>query len=113
MEREVLYSLINQRVDQMIKSGLVQEIKNLEGKKLSPTAEQVIGIGEIRSYLRGEKSLTDAVELMKQNTRHLAKRQMTWFRKDKRIEWLDVSPSDVAETIAIRIVRKLEDGWLS
>ncbi|MBF0483856.1 MAG: tRNA (adenosine(37)-N6)-dimethylallyltransferase MiaA [Candidatus Omnitrophica bacterium] len=103
MERDLLYGRINTRVDQMISQGLVEEIKALDKVVLSKTAEKIIGISEIRSYLSGEKTLEQAVELIKQNTRRYAKRQMTWFRKESRIEWIDLSPdfkpSDIADKI--------------
>ena len=68
---------------------LVDEVKSLIGCDLSLTAEKIIGIKEIKGYVEGLYPLEKAKALIKQNTRKLAKRQVTWFKKDKRIEWLD------------------------
>ena len=79
--REELYKRINERVDQMIKDGLIEEVKGLLKKyKLSLTASQAIGYKEIISYLNGEMSKEDAVELIKKRTRNYAKRQVTFFK---------------------------------
>ena len=84
-----MYQRINHRVDEMIGLGAVDEVRGLLDLNLSFTAEKIIGIKELGSFIRGETSLKDAAELMKKNTRHYAKRQLTWFRKDQRIQWLD------------------------
>lgn len=89
-ERASLYSDINERVDKMFASGLVAEIKSLLDKKISLTCAQAIGINEIKGYLEGRYGLEDTKELLKKNTRRYAKRQLTWFRKDSRIRWIDV-----------------------
>lgn len=87
-DREKLYDRINLRVDEMMKSGFVDEVAALDFETLSHTAKQAIGYRQIFSYLRGEVSLEDAVENIKRETRRYAKRQLTWFRRDKRINWL-------------------------
>jgi tRNA dimethylallyltransferase len=89
--REILYQRIDQRVEEMLKLGLEQEIRKLLKKKLSLTAGKALGIREIKGYLEKEYDLEEAKYLLKRNTRHYAKRQLTWFRKDKRIIWLDAS----------------------
>lgn len=89
-KRETLYERISQRVDAMLENGAIEEVKALLKFKFSHTAEKIIGIKEISGYLRGEYNIEQASELMKKNTRNLAKRQLTWFRADKRINWLDV-----------------------
>ncbi len=86
--REELDCRINKRVDKMFRQGLVKEVKKLLKLKLSKTSRYAIGINEIKEYLAGQLSLAQAKELIKKNTRHYARRQMTWFRKDKRIKWL-------------------------
>lgn len=94
-DRQALYNAIDARVEKMFRQGLVKEVKRLLKKKLSRTAIQAIGISEINGYLEGNYSLSDAKELIKKNTRHYAKRQLTWFRKDRRIYWIEadkVSP---------------------
>ncbi|MEW5758411.1 MAG: tRNA (adenosine(37)-N6)-dimethylallyltransferase MiaA [Candidatus Omnitrophota bacterium] len=87
LNREELYNKINKRVNKMIKQGLVKEVKKLLKLKLSKTAQFAIGIREIKDYLDGKITLEQAKEEMAKNTRRYAKRQMTWFNKDKRIEW--------------------------
>lgn len=88
--RETLYQRINQRVDEMFKLGAVDEVKNLLSLPLSITADKIIGVNEIRQYLDGKITLEQAKEDMKRNTRRFAKRQLTWFRKDPRVCWVDV-----------------------
>jgi len=88
LPRQVLDQRINQRVDQMFRRGLVKEVKKLLKLKLSLTSRYAIGINEVKGYFDGLYSLEQAKELIKKNTRHYARRQLTWFRKDKRIKWL-------------------------
>jgi len=103
LERKLLYARIDKRVDAMFEAGAVEEAKRLLQLKLSLTAEKIIGIKEIKSYLDGAVSLDEAKAAMKNNTRHYAKRQMTWFKKDKRIKWIDVGDIS-AEKIASQIM---------
>jgi len=88
MPREKLYKTINNRVDKMFRQSLISEIQKLSKKKLSVTARASLGYKEVLGYLNGEYSLGEAKELLKKNTRRLAKKQLTWFRADKRIKWL-------------------------
>lgn len=91
-DRKTLYERINKRVDLMIESGLIDETKFLLKKHgRIPNLTDTIGYREIISYLDGECSLEESLELLKQNTRRYAKRQLTWFRKNTDIEW-DVFP---------------------
>ena len=103
--REVLYERINQRTEQMFVDGAVPEVRELMKLNLSITARRIIGINEISAYLNGVISEQEAKELMKKNTRNFAKRQMTWFRKDKRIEWIDVDNLS-AEQVKEKILEK-------
>jgi tRNA dimethylallyltransferase len=91
IDRSELYKNIDDRVDYMFEIGIVKEIKKLSKKKLSMTAKKALGYNEVLGYLKGKYSLEEAKELLKKNTRHFAKRQLTWFRSDKRIIWF--SPS--------------------
>jgi tRNA dimethylallyltransferase len=88
-ERQELYDLINQRCDDMIARGLVEEVKGLveKGYSLDIPALQSVGYKQIGLYLRGQLTIEDAITLIKRDTRHLAKRQLTWFRADKEIRW--------------------------
>ena len=90
MERNKLYDRINRRVDLMFEQGLIEEVKNiLEKYSDFPTAMQGIGYKEVVEYLRGDVTKEEMIEKLKQETRHYAKRQLTWFRKNKEIIWLD------------------------
>ncbi len=90
--REQLYKKIDKRVDMMIDEGLVSEAKELYNTSLSDTAAAAIGYKEIFSHFNGEISLERAYELIKQRSRNYAKRQLTWFRRNKEINWLN--PAD-------------------
>jgi tRNA dimethylallyltransferase len=85
-DRDELYSKINRRVDEMIHKGLVEEVQSLLPYR-SENALQTVGYKEIFDYFENKTSLPEAIELIKQNTRNYAKRQMTWFRKDPDIQW--------------------------
>ena len=86
--RDVLYERINKRVDKMLEEGIIEETKHLlEIHGRVPNLIYTIGYQEIISYLDGLKSLEEAVETLKQNTRRYAKRQLTWFRKNPEIKW--------------------------
>lgn len=88
--RDVLYERVNLRVHKQIKRGLVEEVKNLLAHlKPDSPAYSSLGFKEIAEYLKGNISLEEAIELVKKNTRNYAKRQLTWFRKNKDILWLD------------------------
>lgn len=90
MDREILYDRINKRVDIMLQNGLIQEVQNLIKKyKQYPTAMQALGYKEIKQYLEGELTKQEAIEKIKQETRRYAKRQLTWFRKNKQTVWID------------------------
>lgn len=108
MDRDALYRRINRRVDDMFARGAVEEIRNLQGMALSQTAERLIGVREIRGYLDGAYDETHAREWMKLNTRRLAKRQLTWFRKEKRLQWMTVHEQDTAEDIADHLMEHLK-----
>ncbi|HIE36345.1 MAG TPA: tRNA (adenosine(37)-N6)-dimethylallyltransferase MiaA [Candidatus Omnitrophica bacterium] len=90
LKRKELYERINRRVEEMFEKGAVEEVCRLLKMDLSITAEKIIGIKEIKDYLEGNIDFEKAKEEMKKNTRHFAKRQITWFKKDKRIEWIDI-----------------------
>ena len=90
MEREKLYERINKRVDIMLEQGLIQEVENLVKKyETLPTAIQGLGYKEVISYLNGNLTKEEMIEKIKMETRRYAKRQLTWFRKDKSIKWLN------------------------
>ena len=90
-DREKLYANIDKRVDIMVRDGLLEEVKKLllMGCKRDSTAMQGIGYKEILDYLDGETTFEEAVGAIKSNTRHFAKRQLTWFRREKDVIWVD------------------------
>lgn len=92
--RERLKERINKRVDIMMENGLLDEARECFAQPDRPTAAQAIGIKELYPYLRGEKALSECVEELKLRTRQYAKRQMTWFRRDKRIYHLPITEND-------------------
>lgn len=90
MEREKLYERINKRVDIMIDQGLIEEVEALTKKyEEFPTAMQGLGYKEVVSYLKKEITKEEMIEKLKMETRRYAKRQLTWFRKDENIKWID------------------------
>jgi tRNA dimethylallyltransferase len=88
--REILYQRINERVDGMVKQGLLEEIKSLLKQKYSWELPSMSGIGyrQFRDHLEGNIGLDEAIELLKRDTRRYAKRQLTWFKRDDRIKWV-------------------------
>ncbi len=102
-DREKLYRRIEARVDSMFEQGLVKEVEELSREKLSQTAEQALGIKQIMPYLKGTCSLEEAKEMLKRDTRRFAKRQLTWFRKEKGIVWIKADDNTSSEELARRI----------
>ncbi len=92
MDRGALYERIERRVDEMLSEGLVAEVESLHLMGFGPdlNAMQTVGYREAFAHLNGELSLSEMAALIKQKTRNYAKRQFTWFRKDKRITWMQV-----------------------
>ncbi len=92
MERSVLYERINKRVDIMINNGLIDEVKNLIGKyEKIPTAMQGLGYKEVVQYFDGIYSKEEMIDKIKMESRRYAKRQITWFKRNKSIHWLDAT----------------------
>lgn len=103
MSRAALYNRIEERVDAMLSSGLLAEARRLVERGLDPSLPSMQGLGykEIAACIRGECSLDEAVELLKKNTRRFAKRQLTWFRSDSRIRWIDVEGKSAEEVSSL------------
>jgi tRNA dimethylallyltransferase len=89
--RDLLYQRIDQRVDEMLADGLVEEVKQLqaEGCHRGMVSMQGLGYKEILAYLEGEYPLEEAVRILKRDTRHFAKRQLTWFRREPEVTWVE------------------------
>ena len=105
-DMQKLYERIEKRVDIMIKEGLIDEVKSLcdMGYENAMLSMQGIGYKEVLEYLRGEISMDEAIYKIKLGTRHYAKRQMTWFRRDERICWIDYDSDKIND--AKRILKK-------
>ncbi|MBI3004579.1 MAG: tRNA (adenosine(37)-N6)-dimethylallyltransferase MiaA [Ignavibacteriales bacterium] len=99
-ERESLYQKINDRVEDMMRQGFVEEVRGLLGRGFDSryNAMNTVGYRELLQHLSGELNAAEVVDLIKQNTRRLAKRQLTWFRADKRIRWIK-GREDLNETV--------------
>lgn len=90
MQREILYDRINKRVDLMIENGLIEEVKGILSRyETIPTALQALGYKETKEYLDGNITKDEMIEKIKMETRRYAKRQLTWFRRNKEAIWLD------------------------
>ncbi|MBE5783216.1 MAG: tRNA (adenosine(37)-N6)-dimethylallyltransferase MiaA [Clostridiales bacterium] len=89
--RDILYARVEKRVDEMIRDGLIKEVEMLLDMGVSPDDQSMQGLGykELVPVLQRHMSLIDAISLIKLRTRHYAKRQLTWFKRDERIQWLD------------------------
>lgn len=110
-DRNVLYDRINRRVDIMVENGLLDEAKEFYNTDPDTTACQAIGYKELAPYFNGEKTLDECLESLKIETRHYAKRQLTWFRKNKNINW--VYPDDYENTEEmLKSVYSLADEFL-
>lgn len=96
LDRELLYERINQRVEQMMEAGLLEEVKQVQHLK-GYTAMKTVGYRELFRALDGELSISEGVDLIKRNTRKFARKQLTWFRKENRYQWF--SPGNCKEII--------------
>ncbi len=110
MDVRVLDQRINERVDAMFGAGLVDEVGNVLARGVDPDAPGLRGLGykEVVSYLRGMITLPECVDMVKRNTRRYARRQMTWFRADRAIQWFDVTERTASE-IANQVVAVYSD----
>ncbi|MDA0986792.1 MAG: tRNA (adenosine(37)-N6)-dimethylallyltransferase MiaA [Bacteroidetes bacterium] len=109
-ERSNLYDKINNRVDKMIENGFVDEVKKLFSSGLDENYQsmQTVGYKELLLFLKNKLSFDEAINLIKQNTRRYAKRQITWFKKEKRINWLEVAKENEFEKLSAKILDKFD-----
>jgi tRNA dimethylallyltransferase len=98
--REEMYRNIETRVDRMFDDGIVAEVRKLSRKKMSRTSAAALGVKEVLGYLNGDYGLAEAKAILKKNTRRFAKRQLTWFRPDRRIRWFDLGKVNEKKAIA-------------
>ncbi|UCG38172.1 MAG: tRNA (adenosine(37)-N6)-dimethylallyltransferase MiaA [bacterium] len=111
-DRQALYLWIEERVDSMMASGFLQEVRRLKEKGYSRdlTAMKGLGYRELMAHLEGETTLEEAVQLIKRNTRRYAKRQITWFRGEEGVMWLDYRSRGEIPEMAQRIVREVRSA---
>lgn len=114
MDRAKLYERINLRVDIMIENGLVEEVESILDKGYSKDLVSMQGIGykEIIMYLENTITLERSIELIKQKSRNYAKRQLTWFRRDSRIKWIDLDDYSDRESISKEIVEYTNERFI-
>ncbi|NLO88928.1 MAG: tRNA (adenosine(37)-N6)-dimethylallyltransferase MiaA [Clostridia bacterium] len=114
MERRKLYSAIEKRVDKMIEEGLIEEVKDLvnKGYKTDSNWAQGLGYKQVLGFLAGNYDIHKCIELIKKETRNYAKRQITWFKRDKNIVWFNVEDypnlQELAKAIATHICQRLQ-----
>lgn len=112
-DRKVLYERIERRIDQMLNEGVVEEVDNLLKMGYNPELVSMQGLGykEFVPYLQGECTLDEAVYVLKRDTRHFAKRQLTWFRRERDVRWLDKSKVSSDEEILNEILETINREW--
>lgn len=111
LKRELLYDRIEKRIDLMIEDGLVEEVRKLlsMGYTKDMVSMQGLGYKELIPYLNGECTLEEAVYILKRDTRHFAKRQLTWFRREKEVIWIDKSTFSSADGILKFMLQQLTE----
>lgn len=107
-DRQVLYDRINRRVDIMLETGLLEEAKAFFDSPLGRTAKQAIGYKELNPYFNGEKTLEECIENLKMQTRRYAKRQLTWFRRDERINFIYIDDYANSEELLNAVCETIE-----
>lgn len=114
MERSTLYTRIELRIDKMIEAGLVEEVRSLldMGYREDLVSMQGLGYKEIIKYLKGQCTLEEAIEILKRDTRHFAKRQLTWFRRDERIKWFKIEDYPSLDELESDVLDYLEKSGI-
>ena len=109
-DRKDLHARIERRIDQQIIAGWVEEVRRLlkNGLEKNPTAMQAAGYRELAAHVRGKLSLVEAVALIKTRTRQLAKRQLTWFRREPQLDWLELGREELPSMTAKRILQGMQ-----
>jgi hypothetical protein len=112
-ERQKLYDRIDKRVDMMIEAGLVSEVKSLidQGVTSEMTSMQGLGYKEIAAYLEGKYDLEEAIRVLKRDTRHFAKRQLTWYNREKDVTYFDKDTYDDIDSLTLDIINKFKAVW--
>ena len=110
-DRQILYDRINRRVDEMVKNGLIEEAESLWRAGGQRTASNAIGYKELIPYFENTMSVSDCIDKIKQETRRYAKRQLTWFRKNTRIQWLFLDEFNKKSEISEKYQKTIENYW--
>lgn len=108
-DRQFLYDRINKRVDIMVKQGLLEEAKEILESDCGMTAKKAIGYKELIPYFEGEKTLGEALEELKKQSRRYAKRQLTWFLRDEKIKWFDIDTFERYEELEAMAISYAEE----
>ena len=108
-DRSTLYERVHERVDEMLAQGLLDEVRALKDVQLSRTTKQAVGYKELFDFLDGQCAFEDAVATIKKNTRHLVKKQLTWFRKEKRIEWFPVEQYACEQDMVVDLIKYISE----
>lgn len=110
-DRKILYDRIEKRIDIMLEQGLVEEVRKLLDYGCTPDMVSMQGLGykEIVPYLQGDYSLADAIYILKRDTRHFAKRQLTWFRREKEVTWVDKQELKSDKEVLDYMLKQLEN----
>lgn len=110
-DRAKLYETINLRVDQMLEEGLLKEVQQLSAKGYTRDLVSMQGLGykELLAYLDGECSLEEAIDILKRDTRHFAKRQLTWFKREKEVIWVDKDQFSTEDELLDFLLTKLKE----
>lgn len=110
-DREILYERINERIDQMLEHGLLEEVKSLmdNGYTKEMISMQGLGYKEIIDYYNGNLTLEEAIYILKRDTRHFAKRQLTWFKRERDVLWVEKSGFATDEDILREMLKILKN----
>lgn len=110
-DRQILYDRINMRVDEMVKNGLVEEAESIWRAGGQKTASNAIGYKELIPYFENTMTLAECIDIIKQETRRYAKRQLTWFRKNTRIQWIFLDEFNKKSEISEKSQKTIENYW--
>ncbi len=115
MDRQLLYDRINLRVDRMIESGLIEEVKEIMDRGYSRNLVSMQGLGykEIVDYLKGLSTQEESINILKRNTRRFAKRQIAWFKREEQIIWLDPFKMGDLKTVGNWLITDIGNNLLS
>jgi tRNA dimethylallyltransferase len=112
-DRQFLYDRINRRVDLMVNQGLLKEAESVFNSQLSETSAKAIGCKEFEPYFKGDATLDECIDKLKIDTRHYAKRQLTWFRRNENIIWINIDEFDSFEKMLDYVINIIDNKGMS